>query len=60
MESPAFPNIIEMILKLYKLMNISMSPKIMPKRSKLYVFALQNIRKTPFSILIAAKRQIHQ
>ena len=40
-------------------MNISMFPKIMQKRSKLYVFAW-NIKKTPFSILIAANREMHQ
>ena len=60
MESPAFPHIIEiklMILKMYKLMNIFMSPKIMQKRSKLYVFALETSRKHPFpfSLLLTGK-----
>ena len=51
MESPAFSHIIEiklMKLKMYKLMNIFMSPKIMQKRSKLYVFALEKSGKRPF------------
>ena len=51
MESSAFPNIITMKLmkmNMYKLMNISMSPKIMQKRSKLYVFALETSGKRPF------------
>ena len=48
MVSPTFPNIIEMKLKLYKLMNILISPKIMPRRSKLYVFALETSENTLF------------
>ena len=58
MESPAFP---DKLMKLYKMVNISMSPKILQKRSKLDVFAdAGNIWKTPFSILIAAKSEMHQ
>ena len=52
MESPAFPHIIEIKLrklKMYNLMNIFMSPKIMHKRSKIYVFALETSGKHPFS-----------
>ena len=48
LESPAFPNIIEMKLKLYKLMNISMSPKIMQKHIMLYVFLLDHQENTHF------------
>ena len=60
MESPAFPHIIEikwMNLKMYKLINIFMSPKIMQKGSKLYVFALETSRKHlfPFSLLLTRK-----
>ena len=60
MESPAFPHIIEiklMNLKMYKLINIFMSPKIMQKGSKLYVFALETSRKHlfPFSLLPTGK-----
>ena len=63
MESPAFPHIVEiklMNLKLYKLMNIFMSPKIMQKRSKLYVFAVETSRKVPLPFFIAANREMHQ
>ena len=35
-------------------MNIFVSPKITQKRSELYVFS------TPFSILIATQREMHQ
>ena len=48
MESLAFPNIIEMKLKLYKLMNIFMSPKIMQMHIKLYVSPLETSGKHPF------------
>ena len=43
--------------KIYKLMNIFMSPKIMQKRSKLYVFALETSRKHTFlfSLLLTGK-----
>ena len=60
MESPAFPHIIElklMNLKMYILINIFLSPKIMLKSSKLYVFALETSRKHlfPFSLLLTVK-----
>ena len=41
MESSAFPNRIKMKVKMYKLLNIFISPKITQKRSKLYVFSLE-------------------
>ena len=47
MESSAFPNKIKMKLKMYKLLNIFMPPKIMQKRSKLYVFSLETSVKHP-------------
>ena len=43
MESSAFPNTVRvklMKLKMYKLADIFMSPKIMQMHSKLYVFSL--------------------
>ena len=51
MESSAFPNIIMvklMKLKMYTLMNISMSPKIMQMHIKLYIFSLETSGKYPF------------
>ena len=57
MESSAFPNKIKMKLKMYKLLNIFMSPKIMQKRSKLYVFSLETSVKhpLPFWLLLRGK-----
>ena len=50
MESSAFPSKIKMMkLKMYKLMNIIMSPKIMQKPSKLDVFPLETSGKHPLS-----------
>ena len=54
-KAPPFPHIID--IKLMKLVNIFMSPKIMQKRIKLYVFALETSgkRSFPFSLLLSGK-----
>ena len=62
MESPAFPHMIEiklMKLKMYKLINIFMSPKNMQKAQKALCLCTGNMRKIPFFILIIAKRGTH-
>ena len=60
MESSAFPDK-SMELKVYKLMNILYCPRNYAKAQELYVSLFAgNIRKTPFSILIATQREMHQ
>ena len=51
MESSAFRNKIKVklvILKVYKLTNIFMPPKIAQKRKRMYIFSLETSGKYPF------------
>ena len=59
MESSAFSNKIKMKLKMYKLMNIYVPWNYINAQQAVCVFT-GNIRKTPFSILIATQREMHQ
>ena len=62
MESFAFPDEIKMKfirLKIYKMGNIFMPPKITQKHSKPCLFT-GNIRKIAFSILFTTQKEVHQ
>ena len=54
-ESPAFPNIKLITLKMFKILNIVRTPRIVQNRSRLHFLVLG---RTPFTILIAIQKEI--